>query len=379
MLSILNPYISPPTIGGCLSPSNTTVSICLSTGEVHAHVMQITKTDAIVLKKLLFILCKNTKIILTKDEYWGKMITFVNNMEENSSFIGKSSISVFEDAVPVVSANGATSSSYIVRMHGKRMFLKHIRKEYADDERYENAFRKEFEVGFNLDHPGIVRYYEYGKDDCGSYILSEYIEGCTLTEFVVKNPEYLRVKANLDKMTNQILDALGYMHEHQILHLDIKPDNILVTSIDHDVKFIDFGFCYSDSFYGTQGHSPEYASCEQLQNLSNYDERTDIYSFGRLLSFIFASVGMKPDSRYKKLLNGCLQDDMKKRFSSAEEAAKCINRRTFGVAHYVAAVIALFGLYRFCPWIAPHKTASRISSCNGTRRKVGHELLEVRI
>ena len=86
----------------------------------------------------------------------------------------------------------------------------------------------------------------------GDNILMEYVDGETLAQRLTKNPDYFSNQRHKDKFVRQLLSALQYLHSHQVLHLDLKPDNILLTHIDDDVKLIDLGFCRTDAFVDTR-------------------------------------------------------------------------------------------------------------------------------
>ena len=154
------------------------------------------------------------------------------------------------ESLESLEVQGATCDTFRVKLYGKLHFLKRLKPEYANDVRYKEAFRKEFETGYRLEHPHLVRYISLTDDG----ILMEYIDGETLTQRLATRPDYFKDRKNTDKFLRQLLDAVGYLHSHQVLHLDLKPDNILLTRINDDVKLIDLGCCYTDAFQDTTGH-----------------------------------------------------------------------------------------------------------------------------
>ena len=172
--------------------------------------------------------------------------------------------SQFSDSHPHIESldpldtKGATCDAFCVKLYGKLHFLKRLKPEFAGDIRYHEAFRKEFETGYRLEHPNLVRYISLTEDG----ILMEYIDGETLTAFLALHPDYFKDKHNADKFLRQLLDAVGYLHSHQVLHLDLKPDNILMTRINNDVKLIDLGCCYTDTHPDTTGRTVGYAAPE---------------------------------------------------------------------------------------------------------------------
>ena len=207
------------------------------------------------------------------------------------------------ETIEQMDTQGATCDTFRVKLYGKLHFLKRLKPEYAGDIRYQEALRKEFETGYRLEHPNLVRYLSLDKDS----ILMEYVDGETLSQRLTKNPDYFKQRKNTEKLVRQLLSVLGYLHSHQVLHLDLKPDNILLTHINDDVKLIDLGFCYTDTFADTQGHTNAFAAPEQLstpRSLSlskgpSLTTKTDIYAFGKILELL-------PDhSIYNKVIARC--------------------------------------------------------------------------
>ena len=224
----------------------------------------------------------------------------------------------FESLEPL-DTQGATCDTFRVKLYGKLHFLKRLKPEFANDIRYQEAFRKEFETGYRLEHPNLVRYISLTNDG----ILMEYIDGETLTQRLASHPDYFKNKKNSDKFLRQLLDVVGYLHSHQVLHLDLKPDNILLTRINNDVRLIDLGCCYTDTFTDTQGRTNRYAAPEQLAG-EKPDVRADIYAIGKILELlpnhrIYNKVAQRctlhdPDSRYQSIVDLRLALFPKKKF-----------------------------------------------------------------
>ena len=120
-----------------------------------------------------------------------------------------------------------------------------------------------------------------------------------------------------------------------MLHLDLKPDNILLTRINDDVKLIDFGFCYTDTFPDTTGRTESYAAPEQLSTVnSQLSIQTDIYALGKILELL-------PNHYiYNKVIARCTADKPSERYQSIKEVAKAINSRTRS-RHILYGLIAL--------------------------------------
>lgn len=217
------------------------------------------------------------------------------------------------DAIEKMDQVGSTCDAYRVKLYGKLHFLKRLKPEFAGDIRYQEAFRKEFETGYRLEHPALVRYLSLSDDA----ILMEYVDGETLTQRLERQPDFFRSRRNTDRLLGQLLDAVAYLHAHQVLHLDLKPDNILLTRINNDVRLVDLGCCYTDTFVDTKGHTNGFAAPEQV-NGGAIDARTDIYAIGRIMQWL-PNVPI-----YKKVVKRCTEADPVRRYPSIDEVKKAL-------------------------------------------------------
>ena len=245
---------------------------------------------------------------------------------ESSKF--SNSQSRFE-SIEQLDTQGATCDTFRVKLYGKLHFLKRLKPQYANDIRYQEAFRKEFETGYRLEHPNLVRYISLTDDG----ILMEYVDGDTLSQCLSRDSDYFKNRSNSDRFIRQLLDAVGYLHSHQILHLDLKPDNILLTRINDDVKLIDLGFCRTDAFVDTQGYTSGFAAPEQLSG-GAVDVRTDVYAFGKILEHL------PNHSLYNKVIARCTAENPSDRYQSVDEVFHDINHRQRYFL-YVAAFAAI--------------------------------------
>ena len=238
----------------------------------------------------------------------------------------------FPDA-ELLPVGGSTCDCYRVRLYGKLHFLKRLKPELRTDPRYVSALQKEFETGYRLDHPHLVRYVSKGDD----YLLTEYVDGENFAQFAANHPEYFKSRKQTDRFLSQLLDVVGYLHQHQIVHLDLKPENILITRIGHEVKLTDLGYCYADAYTDTMGHTDKYAAPEQLNGSSIVDARTDIYAIGKILQTL-------PNSNiYNKVIARCTASDPSDRYQSIEELQSALKPSThLIILMAILLVIAIF-------------------------------------
>ena len=128
---------------------------------------------------------------------------------------------------PLNELAGSTCLLYRLRIGGRRLLLKQLKPELTGNPRLVEAFHKEFATGQTLHHLNLVEYKEIHESAEGLYILMEYVDGDTLSQRMLLHPEYFADPKHLLKFFTQLLSCLQCLHQHQGLHLDIKPDNIL--------------------------------------------------------------------------------------------------------------------------------------------------------
>lgn len=221
---------------------------------------------------------------------------------------------------PLTGAEGGTCNVYTARLGGRKVFVKEIKPEYAGDSRMLAAFKKESEIGFRLEHPNLVKsIYAEGILPADRYIVQEFIDGDNLRRFIKKNPDYFSKEENLEKFIREFADVLDYLHSNQVLHLDIKPENVLLTRIGHNLKLVDFGFCNHDSFDDTRGGTADYLAPERKGIQHQAGTEVDFYGLGKILEFIRKETNGKESKKFLRLEEGLLQNDPKLRISSKRE------------------------------------------------------------
>ena len=153
-----------------------------------------------------------------------------------------------------------------------------------EKEEYEGRFYQEAKAAGRLSHPNIVTIYDVGKSGDVAYIAMEFLQGRELRD-VMNDYGLLPVDQVLD-IAHQVAQGLAYAHEHDIVHRDVKPSNIMVVRDGH-VKITDFGIArMASSAVHTQTGmvlgSPKYMSPEQVMG-KTIDQRSDIFSLGVML------------------------------------------------------------------------------------------------
>ena len=159
--------------------------------------------------------------------------------------------------------------------------------------KFKTKFIKEAQTIAALDHPNIIHIHDVFEENGTAYYVMDYIEGESLSELVKRNGAMSERDAVA--YIKQVAAALEHIHEQQIMHLDVKPGNIMVRTKDSRSILIDFGLSkHYDAESGEAtsttpvGVSHGYAPMEQYQDggVSTFSPETDIYSLGATLYYL---------------------------------------------------------------------------------------------
>ena len=170
--------------------------------------------------------------------------------------------------------------------------IKTMLPQYAADESFAARFKQEAQAAAALQSPYIVSVYDWGKDGDTYYIVMEYLRGIDLKSGIRRHGALDPQK--VAQIGSQIAQALSIAHKHDIIHRDIKPQNIMVQQ-DGNIKVMDFGIARAKNSHITTDNSvlgtAHYVSPEQTQG-KDLGPTTDIYSLGIVM--YEASTGRVP-------------------------------------------------------------------------------------
>ncbi|HEY7668644.1 MAG TPA: serine/threonine-protein kinase [Actinomycetota bacterium] len=171
------------------------------------------------------------------------------------------------------------------RQLDRTVAVKILRPELAADRRLVGRFRREARTTARLSHPGIVGVYDVGEEGGRVFIVMEFVAGSTFTELVRLAP---LPPASVARIGAAIADALAHAHERGVVHRDVSPGNLMLTSAG-DAKLLDLGIARaaqgsaggpaSTSVRGT----PAYVAPEQARG-GPTDQRADLYALGVVLT-----------------------------------------------------------------------------------------------
>jgi serine/threonine-protein kinase len=220
----------------------------------------------------------------------------VDNCPEDGSPLSKLACdrmlgTVLADRYEILSVLGSGGMSSIYKAKhvelGKLFAIKVIHAHFASDLLMVKRFRQEAQAVSLLSHPNVISVQDFGITPDGQpYIVMDFLDGIDLRSLIGKPMPH----QNAIPIFTQICDGLAHAHEHQVIHRDLKPDNIMIIPEDTGfrVKIVDFGLAKSmqttqkltrtgDVFGSPHYMSPEHCAGEPL------DPRTDIYSLGCIM------------------------------------------------------------------------------------------------
>ena len=254
---------------------------------------------------------------------WEKSRTFVakyfiENMSENifSNFEPVNEPNVaskeYDNIKPFFASAFGHSRLFTAIYQGKKVIIKTLKPEFAQDEQSLKNLKKEYEFTSMLDNRFVRKALGYETiQGLGECIIFEYIDGKSLAEHV-------RVGTLNEKQVKSVIvdlcDGLNYMHRSGVVHCDLKPENILVTANDFRVKIIDIGLPETD--YKTDHEllikENEFIAPELFKG-EEADPRSDVYSLGKIIEFIIERNML---DQYSSVATHCTQFSREQRFDN---------------------------------------------------------------
>ena len=225
---------------------------------------------------------------------------------------------------------------YKVRLFGVSQFVKRPSPSFADNFVTLESLRKEYIIAIQLNHPAIVRYINYD----GRSLYEEFIEGDNLKDLIEKRDERLFNRDFVKGITVQIFEALDYMHGMGVVHLDLKPENIMITRFGERVKIVDFGCAYSSSCDSTPGGTENYKAPERKAGV--LEVSSDIYQAGRIVEELSNLAGVT--GRWRRFIIKSIAKKPKDRFKTAKEALSAIPHKINYSKIFLPLILVIFSI-----------------------------------
>lgn len=278
-----------------------------------------------------------------------------NNIDKSESYFlseGNLYISTqFQEIEKISVSKGGWCDVFRAQRMGKWHILKCLKQEYATKQEYQALLRKEFEVGYHLDHPYIVHTHSMEEvDGLGPCIVMEYIEGRTLRECIKQG----LTKDQSLNIIKQLCQALFYIHQRQIIHRDLKPDNVMITYNGNHVKLVDFGLSDTDEYaiFKKKAGTPRYAAPEQLKTDGTVSPCTDLFALGVIILEMYNL----PKS-VKRIAKRCCKTQPKERYQSADDVLEAILHRNRPL--WFMAFVLLFSTVLLAVWFFFQKSSQQ--------------------
>uniref|UniRef100_A0A3B0N531 non-specific serine/threonine protein kinase n=1 Tax=Theileria annulata TaxID=5874 RepID=A0A3B0N531_THEAN len=249
-------------------------------------------------------------------------------------FVRRSKAS-FKDNYKAVKLLGKGSFGEVLlcihRVTGIRYAIKVICKSSMKKKGDHEALLREVEVLKSLDHPNIMKIFEFFEDEKYYYFVTELYTGGELFDEIVSRKRLNEYDAA--RITKQILSGITYMHKHKIVHRDLKPENLILESksINSNIRIIDFGLStyYSEDQKLTDKiGTAYYIAPEVLKGV--YDEKCDVWSIGVILYILLSGYppfnGQNESEIIKKVQQGKYSFEMSHWQKVAESAKDLIKK-----------------------------------------------------
>ncbi|OMJ80260.1 hypothetical protein SteCoe_19518 [Stentor coeruleus] len=232
---------------------------------------------------------------------------------DSSHFVIKNSGQLVQNYTQSVKIGQGPHSYVRVATHnasGLKRAIKSIDKSSFDNEDNKSNFLNEVRVLSIMDHPNIIKLYEFYEDETYFHLVTEYLGGGELFDYIIHSKILSEPVAA--HFMSQLLSAIAYCHDNNIVHRDIKPENLLLdhNSPDAILKLIDFGssaIMLSNKKLKQKCGDAFYIAPEILSK-HGYDEKSDIWSSGVIMYILLSGrppfYGKNEKDIIKKVLAG---------------------------------------------------------------------------
>ena len=242
----------------------------------------------------------------------------------------------YADLRPLYASRYGNSRIFTANNHGKKVIVKALKAECADDAACKASLRQEYETTSMLDNKYIRKAIDFTNiEGLGDCIIFEYVDGKSLAEHV-------RVGTLSEKQVKSILtevcDGLNFLHRNGLVHCNLNPENVMVSANDGHVKLIDIGVpeTKQDADRELLIKEREFVAPEIIKG-EDFDSRADIYSIGKIMEFI----GERNISKqFHAAATHCTQFSKEQRFDTISDVRSAISKGHSFVKIIILVVVA---------------------------------------
>ena len=242
----------------------------------------------------------------------------------------------YADLRPLYASRYGNSRIFTANNHGKKVIVKALKAECANDAACKASLRQEYETTSMLDNKYIRKALDFTNiEGLGDCIVFEYVDGKSLSEHV-------RVGTLSEKQVKSILtevcDGLNFLHRNGLVHCNLNPENVMVSANDGHVKLIDIGVPETkhDADRELLIKEMEFVAPEIIKG-EDFDSRADIYSIGKIMEFI----GERNISKqFHAAATHCTQFSKEQRFDTISDVRSAISKGHSFVKIIILVVVA---------------------------------------
>lgn len=213
---------------------------------------------------------------------------------------------------------------------GQRYVLRVLLPQFRFDWTSSRRFHAGCEVTSQLDHPNVVHCHEFGKFRGRRYSILEYVDGANLKECILRNDPHLR--ANQKTLLIGLAAGLAHVHERGFLHLDFKPENVLISRA-YEPKIIDFDLAIprpaTPRKISKLSGTTAYLAPEQIMR-QPVDERADIFAYGLTVYELLSG---------KKPITGDTRDEVIQKYADFDLHLKPLREHLPGIPPVIERVV----------------------------------------
>jgi hypothetical protein len=271
--------------------------------------------------------------------------------------------------------NHTESFTYEVTADGRRIHVKRPVSQFAAIPAYKRLFEEEAQTGLKWHHPHILSYLQYKTDGDDPRIEMEYLPAVTLYDALLEEPLGINTVKESRQIMKQLFEAVMYLHSQNVLHLDLRPENILITRSAHDVKLMN-----PASFY--VGHQPSfiifkerYSAPELFEEGTHPTAAADVYSLGRVMEYLFSYSTLTWGVR--RVIQRATAENPKRRYKTVAEMQRAFlqTARTDLTVKVMKVAVVVLALCFFYDMMRDDRTSTDIvpptEDSTYTRRPAG--------